>query len=200
MSTNSALGTSTNYNANYGYGRRRSNYYSAAASSTPTSGLYEQAYEAGAPRGQGAKVGFYSGQGLTRYQGTGPKRTGKNRSQRSEYAGAVSPQQCPRETHYFRSPHSRGPTQRKFLDGYVDVRGSQVDGTCARYPRDNKWWDAVAATARGQGLSAAEAAYLLKQQGIRPGQFKANLPPLPRQGRKSRRQRMASPYAGSAFL
>lgn len=213
MNSNFGLGTNNNYNTSGRNGRssrfgRQSGYrggyqagqslYSAPVAAAETT-LYEQATEAG----QGGLGGFGGRGNRAGRNAFGGKKSNSRAANLSPYAGVQSPQQCPQDT-YFRRGHVRGPTTRIFLDGRVPVKGSVVSPTCARMPRGNRWWGAIANAAAeasaqyGRQLSGPEIARWLKlqagrgEEGTVKGTYSANLPfqPSPAQeAREARRNR-----------
>lgn len=71
---------------------------------------------------------------------------------------------------HFRSAAVVSPSRVRFLNTTIERRGTTRRATCARNPEYNAWVDAVQAVSQQSGVSAAEAAVLLKAAGYQCGQ------------------------------
>ena len=137
---------------------------------------------------------------LEAFAEAGPKR---RRSQRPLANGIypTSPADCAGSDLYFRRGGSVRSTTIPFLGGRIARKGYNRRATCARYPEQNAWVDAVKAlTDQVSGLSAAEAASLLKRSGIWPtGSAETNPSKSPEYRRANRVKSPSHHVAGPAI-
>lgn len=92
---------------------------------------------------------------------------GRHRERRSRHKAGLAPtgpQDCPAGT-YFREGYYRRGTMTTIDGIQVPRRGSYVEATCARLPRENEWWEEIHEYAKEHpGTSGAAAAVELSKE------------------------------------
>lgn len=105
---------------------------------------------------------------------------------------------CYEKGYYYRGPTEVKASVRPFLDGTISVKGHHRRANCASFPKRNGWVDAVTEVANQTGLSAAEAAALLKRTGQWPTGSAETAPSRTREYRRANRVKSPSRQQRSA--
>lgn len=143
-------------------------------------------------------------------RGGSPRRSGRS-PRRSKSEPEPTPADCG-ANQYYREAFQRSGFTRRFLDQQIQVAPHYVRAACVSFPRDNPWWHEVSRFSQQTGLSAAEAAKVLSENGLdaaaaardprieRASQLRAQSPRRRSTQRRSRSPRARRQQGGDDLL